>query len=115
MPRVRAEKGILRSEEFAGLTWDAVDAPAPLGDVLRVHEWAYVRSLEAACAAIANSPEAVGLLDADTAVSHQTLHAARVAAGCVCRAIDKVMAGEVRILNAHPVRNYLLLGGHAHS
>ena len=75
--------------------WDTVDAPAVLGDILRVHEWAYVRSIEAACAALAESPNTVGLLDADTAISRGTLRAARVAAGCVCRAIDKVMTGEV--------------------
>ena len=64
--------------------------------MLRVHEWAYVRSIESACAAIPDSLDTVGLLDADTAISRGTFRAALVAAGCVCRAIDKLMAGEVK-------------------
>ena len=87
--------GILRSGEFAALRWDETDAAAPLGDVLRVHEWSYVRGLQAACAAIPDDPAAMGHLDADTAISHGTFSAALVAAGCVCRAIDQVMAGQV--------------------
>ena len=38
----------------------------------------------------------VGHLDGDTAISAGTFGAALAAAGAVCRAVDRVVAGEVR-------------------
>jgi len=42
----------------------------------------------------------VGHLDGDTAISAGTFGAALSAAGAVCRAVDRVVAGEVRALRA---------------
>lgn len=61
-----------------------------------MHEWSYVRGLQRACAGLPEEASAVGSLDADTAISAGTFRAALVAAGAVCRAVDRVMAGEVR-------------------
>lgn len=47
---VPAEMGVLRAGEFAGLPWDEASPHAPLADVLRVHDWAYVRKLQVSCA-----------------------------------------------------------------
>ena len=41
----------------------------------------------------------MGHLDGDTAISAGTFGAALSAAGAVCRAVDRVIAGEVRISN----------------
>ncbi|KAK9809002.1 hypothetical protein WJX72_007747 [[Myrmecia] bisecta] len=89
-------KGILRSDEFRQLPVDEASTPAPLADILRVHEWNYVLGIQRRCAAIPDNPAAIGHLDGDTAISRGTFGAALAAAGAVCRAIDRVMAGEVR-------------------
>lgn len=91
-----AGAGILRTAEFAErLQWQEQARPAPLADILRVHEWAYVRQLQRLCAAIPDDPAAIGQLDGDTAVSHGTFRAALVAAGAVCDAVDQVVSGQV--------------------
>lgn len=42
-----ADWGILRSAEFqGGLRWDEGSKRAALGDVLRVHDWNYVRRIQ---------------------------------------------------------------------
>lgn len=38
---------MLRAAEFAGLPWDEASPHVPLADVLRVHDWPYVRKLQA--------------------------------------------------------------------
>jgi acetoin utilization deacetylase AcuC-like enzyme len=127
---VCAELGILRSHDFKDLRWDTGGGCASIGDVLRVHDWAYVRDLQNACATLASSgaadadassgagsdgtagggpppsngaanvapakPEAIGHLDGDTAISGGSFRAALAAAGAVIRAVDSVVAGEVR-------------------
>ena len=100
--------GTLRVGEFAasrGVEWHEEPARANLTDVLRVHEWSYVSKIFDSCEDI-DQPEAVeGLeepaivinhLDGDTAVSKESSDAALRAAGAVCEAVDKVMAGECR-------------------
>jgi len=49
-----------------------------------------------ACGALAESAAPVGHLDGDTAISAGTFGAALSAAGAVCRAVDRVVCGEVR-------------------
>jgi len=166
--RAPAGRGILRGREFERLRWEGGPLRAALADVLRVHEWAYVRALQQArpaasahrgadppsaqqavrapcadalrtsraarrpvfttragdalllsrgpvrrvsgqagarrarqaCGALADGAAAVGHLDGDTAISAGTFGAALAAAGAVCRAVDRVVAGEVRALRA---------------
>lgn len=38
--------GLLRAVEFAGLPWDEASPHVPLADVLRVHDWPYIRKLQ---------------------------------------------------------------------
>ena len=126
-----AELGILRGHDFKDLRWDTGSACASIGDVLRVHEWSYVRDLQNTCAVLASSgatdtgapsgpggngrvegaplpdsvaakPEAIGHLDGDTAISGGSFRAALAAAGAVIQAVDSVMAGEVQTY--HPRR-----------
>lgn len=48
-----AGHGILHTRDFAGVPWETRGVPsAALGDVLRCHDWSYVRGLIAACAKI---------------------------------------------------------------
>ena len=49
-----------------------------------------------ACGVLAEGAAPVGHLDGDTAISAGTFGAALAAAGAVCRAVDRVVAGEVR-------------------
>lgn len=67
-----------------------------MADILRVHDWSYVRSIQHLCASIPDVPSVVGHLDADTAISHGTFRAAQVAVGGICRAVDQVVSGQVR-------------------
>ena len=69
---------------------------ASAADVLRVHDWSYVRALQAACSSIPDSTLAIGHLNGDTAVSAKSFDAALVAAGGVCDAIDAVLDGKAR-------------------
>ena len=101
--------GILRAAGFAALEWEQGTRLAPIGDVLRVHEWSYVRSLQHLCSAIPDTPGAVGHLDGDTAISHGTFQAALAAAGGVCEAIDRVVQGKVSFLVALTCLLYLAM------
>jgi acetoin utilization deacetylase AcuC-like enzyme len=88
--RLRAVAAALEAEEFAYLV--RVDAPlAGDAQLLRAHP---ARHLEA-LAAMAPT-EGYAAIDGDTFLMPQTLTAARRAAGAVVRAVDMVMAGEVR-------------------
>lgn len=91
-----AASGILRSAEFSNLQWDERSQPGCMADILRVHDWSYVRSIQHLCASIPDVPSVVGHLDADTAISHGTFRAAQVAVGGICRAVDQVVSGQVR-------------------
>lgn len=88
--------GILRSSEFSTLQWDETSRQGCMADILRVHEWSYVRSLQHMCASIPDIPAVVGHLDGDTAISNGTFRAALAAVGGICNAVDRVVKGEVR-------------------
>lgn len=80
----------LDAPDFAGLRREA----APLASdaaLLRVHPAPYLARLAARVPA-----EGYAAIDGDTFLMPQTLTAARRAAGAVVRAVDMVMAGEVR-------------------
>jgi ankyrin repeat protein len=90
--------GILRSVEFAPglLRWDEDSKRAALGDILRVHDWPYVRRVISACEAVPDLPSEIRHLDGDTAISRGTWAAALAAAGAACTAVDEVVAGRAR-------------------
>jgi acetoin utilization deacetylase AcuC-like enzyme len=91
--------GVLRGDEFqrrAGIEWHH-DAPrAALADILRVHEFAYVRALADACARAGGGAgqDALVHVDRDTTLSAATWEAAQRAAGAVVDAVRRV-AGPV--------------------
>ena len=43
---MRAGWGILRTDEFGGLRWEEGSRRAALADVMRVHEWNYVKRIQ---------------------------------------------------------------------
>jgi len=88
--------GILHSKEFESCTLEKEARRASMADVLKVHEYSYVEKITQLCMTIPDHDAAIASLDADTAVSHHSLEAAMRAAGAVCEAVDKIMAGDYR-------------------
>ncbi|KAL7436727.1 hypothetical protein ACHAXM_008680 [Skeletonema potamos] len=93
---INDDDGILRCGEFSGCKWNTDVRRAALSDVLKVHEYTYVEKTSKLCSATPDHPKAIQTLDADTTVSHWSFEAALRAAGSVCEAVDKVMAGDHR-------------------
>ena len=93
---INNDDGILRCGEFSGCKWNTDVRRAALADVLKVHEYTYVEKTSKLCSATPDHPKAIQTLDADTTVSHWSFEAALRAAGSVCEAVDKVMAGDYR-------------------
>lgn len=91
------EIGSLRTVDFIrSLQWDEKPKKAPMADILRVHDWAYVLKLRNASESITSSPTDIRHLDGDTAISHGTFRAALAAVGAVCHAIDQVVMGKAK-------------------
>lgn len=91
--------GILKADDITtslNVQWDESSQQAAISDILRVHDWPYVRKIQAACASILDEPETLGHLDGDTAISHGTFKAALAAAGAMCSAVDALMSGTAR-------------------
>lgn len=90
------DTGILRTGEFGNLVWNDKARRAAISDVLKVHEYTYVESISQMASTIPDHPNAIAHLDPDTAISHWSFEAAMRAAGSICEAVDKVVAGECR-------------------
>jgi len=94
------KEGALRASDVADhVDWFEEAPAATMSDVLRVHEWSYVRQLQSKCEGIDNDAEGQGgmdSLDGDTSISKQSFKAAMHAAGSVIQAVDLVMKGEYR-------------------
>ena len=67
-------------------TW----SPCTLGEIQRVHEHEYVDALQAYCA------QGGGYIETDTIVCPESYEVALLAAGAVCDAVRRVVAGEDR-------------------
>jgi acetoin utilization deacetylase AcuC-like enzyme/ankyrin repeat protein len=99
--------GALKSKDIASkLVWNEDCKPAAMSDVLRVHEWSYIRKIQGHCEQIRPDPESyggIGNLDGDTTLSRLTFEAALRGAGAVCEGVDEIMQGRARNIFA-PVR-----------
>jgi acetoin utilization deacetylase AcuC-like enzyme len=71
-----------------------VAEPAKLADVLKVHDYRYIKDVMKKCAALENHSSNLGKYDRDSVISSETWTAALMASGAVLEACDKVMAGE---------------------
>jgi acetoin utilization deacetylase AcuC-like enzyme len=66
-----------------------------LVDVLRVHDWGYVKQLKEECEALPeDNHEILGEMDADTTFSAKTYDASLYACGSAVQAIDDILAGK---------------------
>jgi acetoin utilization deacetylase AcuC-like enzyme/ankyrin repeat protein len=88
--------GILKGGEFGRLVWDGKARRASMVDILKVHEYNYVELISRACLSIPDHPQSVAHLDPDTTISRWSFEAALRAAGSVCDAVDRVIAGDYR-------------------
>jgi len=93
---VDEKTGILRNGEFGNVVWKGEARRAAIGDVLKVHEYRYVETISQMAASIPDHPSAIAHLDPDTAISRWSFESAMRAAGSVCEAVDKVIAGDHR-------------------
>lgn len=85
--------GTLNARRISDLVeYEKDPQPAQLGDVLRVHEWAYVSNFKNKCD---NLPDdMLDEFDSDTTFSKMTYLASLVACGATISAVDEVMAGR---------------------
>jgi acetoin utilization deacetylase AcuC-like enzyme len=92
--------GVLKGTDLANrLVWNEECRMAAMSDVLRVHEWSYIRRIQGHCEQIRPDPEAYGgmsNLDGDTTLSRLTFDAALRGAGAVCEGVDDIMTGKTR-------------------
>lgn len=88
------QTGTLRTTEFDEVTMDGAAPRCAIADVLRVHEYAYVKRIEDLCAGLEG--DTLGSLDPDTTVSAASFDAAMHAAGAVCEGVRRVCSGEAR-------------------
>lgn len=88
------EFGVLRAESFAPLLRVDQARPAPLVDVLRVHEYRYVRSLMERVGRLDTPFQRIPIDSGDTKVTRQSWEAALHAAGCVLEAVDLIVSGQ---------------------
>ena len=87
--------GALLGSEFGGIVWVKNVQEAYISDVLRVHEYSYVSSIESAVKRCGED----GVLrrfDIDTIISKESYKAALVAANCVVKAVDELMQGRCK-------------------
>jgi acetoin utilization deacetylase AcuC-like enzyme len=91
---IGSDTGILRAPEFGQerLKWEHVTHHACITDVLRVHDYPYIRKLQSVCSGLA--PDSMIRLDTDTAVTPESYSAALCAAAAAVRAVDAVVKGE---------------------
>jgi acetoin utilization deacetylase AcuC-like enzyme len=88
--------GILTATEFSQpeYLWENDPPKAKMSDVLRVHEWHYIRHVQEVCDTLsdhADDVDGIGSLDGDTQISRFTFDAAFTAAGASILGVDKVM------------------------
>ena len=97
---IDSKDGVLKGTDLANrLVWNEECRMAAMSDVLRVHEWSYIRRIQGHCEQIKPDPESYGgmsNLDGDTTLSRLTFEAALRGAGAVCQGVDDIMTGKSR-------------------
>lgn len=91
--------GTLRGKDFKSLNVEYVSEvePAAWVDVLRCHEYAYLKKVQRICDKLPDIrmvPRAIGTIDGDTAVCSQSFNAALSAAGATIEAVERIVSGE---------------------
>ena len=70
--------------------------PANIGDVLKVHDYRYIKTVIAKCQAINPDWENLARYDRDSSLSSESWNAALLSAGAIIEACDKVMLDEYK-------------------
>ena len=92
--------GTLRAADFSEsstLSIDTTESPAQMVDVLRCHEYNYIKKVQKICESLPDvtvHSSAIGTIDGDTTVCSHSFHAALCAAGAAIKAVDAVVIGE---------------------
>lgn len=90
--------GTLRGKEFKNVEYVSEVAPAAWVDILRCHEYSYLKKVQKACEQLPDIrilPQAIGTIDGDTAVCSQSFNAALAAAGATIEAVERIVSGKV--------------------
>ena len=97
---VDSKFGVLRRAAFKSCSWLTDAAAANMAQILRVHEYSYVRRLLRVCGTVDDTQEPgkhdIAHVDPDTAVSRASFAAATAAAGGAIAAVDAVASGTAR-------------------
>lgn len=97
---IDSTNGVLQSSDIScNLQYITECKSAAISDVLRVHEWSYIRKVQAKCESLDANPYdegGIGYLDGDTTISKKSFDAALKSCGAVCHAVDLVMKKEVK-------------------
>ena len=89
--------GTLRAADFADVSVDTTESPAQMADVLRCHEYNYIKKVQKICESLPDvriHSGAIGTIDGDTTVCSHSFHAALCAAGAAIKAVDAVVVGD---------------------
>ena len=86
--------GILKSRCLSDRVAWSVTQPAKFVDILRVHDFHYVRALKQLCESIPAGGEALAEIDGDTTISRKSFSAAMHAAGSVCNGVDILLCDD---------------------
>lgn len=91
--------GTLRGKDFKSVEYVNNVQQAAWVDVLRCHDYAYLKKVKLACAIlprIARNPRAIGTIDGDTAVCSESFEAALAAAGATIEAVERIVSGDTK-------------------
>jgi acetoin utilization deacetylase AcuC-like enzyme len=84
--------GSLMTDEFSDLTWKVSVNPASIADIIRVHEYSYIKRLQDFISKL--TPGSLpSRFDVDTRVTSESFQSALHAAGAVIDAVDSVLQG----------------------
>ena len=100
MVLIDEEKGVLTSHNNL-LTnpryqVKTVTKPAVMADILRVHDYRYIKNVIQRCKAIELADEPLGRYDRDSTLSPESWQAALLSSGSIIEAIDFVMSGKFK-------------------
>lgn len=73
-----------------------VSSKAKLADILRVHDYRYIKNVMQKCKMLQESEDVLAKYDRDSMLSADSWQAALLATGSLIEAVDRVMSGEFR-------------------
>ena len=96
MVLIDSEKGVLRADEFCEAHLEEVSKPAMKADILKVHDFRYIKNVIDRVQLAEDHGEPLIKYDRDSMVSPDSWKAALLSSGAVVEAVDQVMAGKFK-------------------